>query len=66
MQYKVLLTASGIGSRLGDLTKFTNKSLVTIGNKPALAHIVEQYPEDIEFVVTLGYFGSHVKLHDHG
>ena len=61
MQYKVLLTASGIGSRLGELTGFTNKSLVTIGNKPALARIVEQYPEDIEFVVTLGYFGDHVK-----
>ena len=61
MQYKVLLTASGIGSRLGELTKFTNKSLVTIGNKPALAHIVDQYPESVEFVVTLGYFGSHVK-----
>tara|TARA_Y100000593_G_C4322258_1_gene344532 strand:+ start:5462 stop:7048 length:1587 start_codon:yes stop_codon:yes gene_type:complete len=59
--YKVLLTTSGIGSRLGDLTKFTNKSLVTIGNKPAIAHIVEQYPEDVEFVVTLGYYGSHVK-----
>ena len=53
MQYKVLLTASGIGSRLGELTKFTNKSLVTIGNKPALAHIVEQYDADVEFVVTV-------------
>lgn len=61
MKYKVLLTASGVGSRLGDLTKFTNKSLVTIGNKPALSHIVEQYPKEIEIVVTLGYFGSHVK-----
>jgi NDP-sugar pyrophosphorylase family protein len=61
MSYKVLLTASGIGSRLGEFTKFTNKSLVTVGNKPAIARIVEQYPQDIEFVVTLGYFGSHVK-----
>ncbi len=61
MQYKVLLTTSGIGSRLGDITKYTNKSLVTIGNKPTLAHIVERYPEDVEFVVTLGYYGSHVK-----
>tara|TARA_R110000796_G_scaffold146299_2_gene263015 strand:+ start:8412 stop:9992 length:1581 start_codon:yes stop_codon:yes gene_type:complete len=61
MQYKVLLTTSGVGSRLGDLTKFTNKSLVTIGNKPAIAHIVEQYPQQVEFVVTLGYFGSHIR-----
>lgn len=59
--YKVLLTASGIGSRLGDLTKFTNKSLVTVGNKPVICYIIEKYPKEIEFVVTLGYFGSHVK-----
>ena len=31
MTYKVLITASGLGSRLGNLTKFTNKGLVRIG-----------------------------------
>ncbi len=61
MKYKVLLTASGIGSRLGNFTQYTNKSLVTIGNKPAISYIVEQYPKNVEFVVTLGYYGSHVK-----
>jgi choline kinase len=59
--YKVLLTTSGIGSRLGDLTKFTNKSLIRIGQKPALSYIVESYPDNIEIVVTLGHFGDHVK-----
>jgi len=61
MKYKVLLTASGIGSRLGNFTQYTNKSLVAIGNRPAICHIIECYPKDIEFVVTLGYFGDHVK-----
>jgi choline kinase len=60
-EYKVLLTTSGLGSRLGNLTKFTNKSLVRVGNKPVISHIIESYPEDVEFVVTLGHYGSHVK-----
>ena len=59
--YKVLLTTSGLGSRLGNLTKFTNKSLVRIGDKPVISHIIETYPEDVEFIVTLGHYGSHVK-----
>ena len=59
--YKVLLTTSGLGSRLGNLTKFTNKSLVRIGDKPVISHIIESYPDEIEFVVTLGHYGNHVK-----
>jgi dTDP-glucose pyrophosphorylase len=61
VEYKVLLTTSGLGSRLGNLTKFTNKSLVRIGDKPVISHIIETYPEDVEFVVTLGHHGSQVK-----
>lgn len=60
-EYKVLLTTSGLGSRLGNLTKFTNKSLVRVGDKPVISHIIETYPLDVEFVVTLGHYGSHVK-----
>lgn len=60
-EYKVLITTSGIGSRLGDLTKYTNKSLVRVGDKPAISHIIESYPRDTKFVVTLGHFGDHVK-----
>ena len=59
--YKVLITTSGVGSRLGDLTKLTNKSLVRIGDKPAISHIIDQYAKDVEFVVTLGHHGEHVK-----
>ena len=59
--YKVLITTSGIGSRLGDITKYTNKSLVKIGSKPVISHIVDLYPKNIEIVITLGYFGKHVK-----
>ncbi len=59
--YKVLITASGLGSRLGNLTKFTNKGLVRIGKKPALSYIIESYPDDVEFVVTLGHYGNQVE-----
>ncbi len=61
MNYKVLLTTSGIGSRLGELTKYTNKALVRIGKKPAISYIIEAYPKEVSFVITLGYFGNQVK-----
>ncbi len=59
--YKVLITTSGIGSRLGEFTRFTNKSLLRIGEKPAISYIIESYPPEVTFVITLGYFGDQVK-----
>jgi len=61
MRHTVLITTSGVGSRLGNLTQHTNKALVRIGNKPAISHIIESYPPKTRFVVTLGYFGNHVR-----
>ena len=58
---KVLITTSGIGSRLGNLTKFTNKALVRVGRRPAISYIIDEYPKDAEFVVTLGHYGDHVR-----
>lgn len=61
MKYKVLITTSGLGQRLGDLTKYTNKSLIRIGKKPAISYIIEAYPKDIELVITIGHFGQQIK-----
>lgn len=61
MKYKVLITTSGTGTRLGDITKYTNKSLVKVGKKPVISYIIEAYPKNTQFVVTLGYFGNQVK-----
>jgi len=61
INYRVLLTTSGIGSRLGTATKYTNKSLVTVGDRAAISQIIESYPDDIEIVITVGYFGDHVR-----
>ncbi len=41
VEYKILITASGVGQRLGDLTKYTNKSLVKVGKKPSISYIIE-------------------------
>jgi len=60
-EYKVLITTSGLGSRLGNMTDFTNKSLVRVGKKPSISYAIESYPEEIEIVVTLGHFGNQVK-----
>jgi len=60
-EYKVLITTSGLGSRLGNLTDYTNKALIRVADKPAISYIIESCPTDIEFVITLGHFGSHVK-----
>ncbi len=59
--YKVLITTSGTGSRLGDLTNYTNKALIKIGDKLAISYIIEKYNKECEFIITLGYYGKYVK-----
>lgn len=58
---KVLLTTSGTGSRLSSLTKYKNKSLIRVGEMPTISHIIKMYPNDTEFVITLGYLGHLVR-----
>jgi NDP-sugar pyrophosphorylase family protein len=61
MTKTVLITTSGIGERLGNLTKFTNKSLVNVGDKYGICYIIESYDSNTEFIITLGYYGNLVK-----
>ncbi len=58
---KVFIPASGVGNGLGDITKYRNKTLIRVGTKPVIAHIIESYPPDTEFVISLGHFGHQVK-----
>ena len=60
-KYKVLIPTAGTGERLKDLTKYLNKSLVSIANKPVLSRIIDMFPENCEFVIALGYKGDLVK-----
>jgi len=59
--YRVVIPTAGIGSRLKNLTKYVNKSLVSISNKPILSHLIEQFPKSCEFVIALGYKGKLVR-----
>ena len=61
MGYRVLIPTAGTGSRLGGLTRYLNKALVAIANRPAISRVIEQFPADAEFVVALGYKGYLVK-----
>lgn len=57
MAYKVCIPTAGTGSRLGELTRYVNKSLVGIANRPTICHLIEQFPVDAKFVIALGYKG---------
>jgi len=59
--FKVLIPTSGVGVPLGELINYTNKTLIKIGKKPTLSYIIDSYPKNTEFVVTLGHFAEHVK-----
>jgi choline kinase len=61
MPLRVCIPTAGTGSRLGDLTKHLNKSLVSISNRPILSHLIEQFSYDTEFVIALGYKGDLVR-----
>lgn len=50
---KALTTTYEVGSRLRELTEFTNKSLVSVSDEPALAHKIDAYPELVEYVITV-------------
>ena len=61
MSLRVIIPTAGTGSRLFEKTRFINKSLIEIGNKPAISHIINMFPESTEFVVALGHKGALVK-----
>ena len=61
MSYRIFIPTAGTGSRLGKVTKYINKSLVSIANRPVISHQIEQFPEDCEFVIALGHKGNLVK-----
>jgi hypothetical protein len=61
MSYRVCIPTAGTGSRLGGLTRYLNKSLVGIANRPTICHLIEQFPADAKFVIALGHKGSLVQ-----
>ena len=59
--YKLVIPSAGIGSRVGPYSKFMNKALVSVGDKPSIVRIIDKFPEDIEIVIILGYKGDHIE-----
>ena len=57
----VLLTSAGVGSRLGSLTKYFNKSMLPVGKLPVISHILNNYSDKTDFIVALGYEGKHIR-----
>lgn len=53
--YKVFIPSAGLGNRLKGITKSFNKALVDINNKPCISYIIEKFPDNIEFVIAIGY-----------
>lgn len=57
----VFIPTAGVGSRLKNLTKFINKSLVRVNKKPAISYIIESFPQNAQFIIALGYKGDLVQ-----
>lgn len=53
--YKVCILAAGTGSRLGELSTHLNKGVLPINNKAVISYIIEKFPQNIEFVIAVGY-----------
>ena len=61
MSLTVFIPTAGIGSRLEDLTRNYNKSLLPYQNKPLISHLIDKFSPSTEFVIALGHKGNLVK-----
>ena len=60
---KVIILAGGLGTRLREETEFKPKSMVEIGGKPILWHIMKNFAHFgiTEFIVASGYKNEYIK-----
>ena len=61
MNYRVVIPTAGTGSRLENLTKYINKSLLSVANRPTISHLIDLFPVNCEFVIALGHKGNLVR-----
>ena len=61
MSLTIFIPTAGIGSRLGDITKSYNKSLLPFKNKPLISHIIDSFPQSSKFVIALGHKSDQVR-----
>ena len=61
---KAVILAAGKGTRFGEITKKTPKSLVTIADKPIIEYTLEALPSSIkEVCLVIGHLGDQIKKH---
>ena len=61
--YKVCIVAGGMGTRMGEFSKFYNKVLIPIQGKPTICHIIEKFPEDVEIILSVNYKKDDLKTY---
>jgi glucose-1-phosphate cytidylyltransferase len=61
--YKVVILAGGLGTRLSEETIVKPKPMVNIGNRPMLWHIMKIYSHYgfNDFIICVGYLGNTIK-----
>ena len=61
--YKVIILAGGLGTRLSEETITKPKPMVNIGNRPRLWHIMKiySYYGFNDFIICVGYLGNLIK-----
>ena len=57
----ICILTSGTGSRLKNYTKNRNKSLLSIKKKSILTRILNNFPKNSKFVISIGYKSQQVK-----
>ncbi len=60
---KVIILCGGLGTRLKDETEFKPKTMVYVGNKPIIWHLMKIYAYNgfNEFILALGYKADYIK-----
>jgi choline kinase len=57
----VIIPTAGLGSRMDNYTKNLNKALLPYKDKPTIAHIIDQFPKDTNFIIPTGFLAQQVK-----
>lgn len=57
----VCILTAGKGSRVGEISKYINKSLLPIDKKAAISWIIEKFPPKTEFIIATGFLGHQVE-----
>lgn len=54
----IVIPAAGLGSRLSSFTKNYSKAMCTLGKMPVISHIINQFRDEDEIIILLGYKGD--------